>query len=66
MRNRIPKWLRRRLAARRGQSMLAYAIITAAFLGGLTFMSIKFFPDLIEAIDQYASSMYMGINLPFP
>jgi len=66
MRTRILKWLRRRLAARRGQSMVAYAVVSAFFLGSLTIMSIKIFPDMLNAIDQFASSMYMGINLPFP
>ncbi len=66
MRTRILKRLRRRLAARRGQSMIAYAMISFAFLTAAVGVSIKIFPDMLLAIDQFASSMYMGINLPFP
>ena len=63
---KIRKGLRRLHRAQRGQSLVAYAIITAALLGGMMIMSIKIFPQMLNAIDQFARSMYLGINMPFP
>lgn len=51
---------------RRGQSMVSYAIITAAILGGLTAMSMYILPEMLEALDNFTKSLYFGINLPFP
>jgi hypothetical protein len=66
MRTTPRQCLRRLHKGRRGQSLVTYAIITAFLLGSLTFMSIKIFPQMLNAIDQFARSMYLGINMPFP
>jgi hypothetical protein len=63
---KLRKWLRKGLRARRGQAIVTYAILSAAMLSVGTFVSIRIFPDLMDAMDQFAGSMYMGINLPFP
>ena len=65
MKKLLKRW-RRGLKARRGQAIITYAILSAAMLSVGTFVSIKIFPDLLEAMDQFAGSMYLGINLPFP
>jgi hypothetical protein len=56
-------WLRR---ARRGQAMASYAIFTAALLGGLVTMGMKFLPDMLNAYNRFAQSLYFTINMPFP
>jgi len=60
------KRLRRLLRARRGQSMVSYAIITAAILGGLTTMSMVILPKMMDAYNNFTQSLYFGINMPFP
>ena len=57
---------RKRLAARRGQSMVAYAIVTFALLAGSLMLIHHIIPDLFRGMDQFAKSMYLGLNLPFP
>ena len=54
------------IRGRRGQSMLSYAVITAAMLGGLTTMGMVIFPQMLDAMNSFTASMYFGINLPFP
>ena len=54
------------IRGRRGQSMMSYAIITAALLGGLTTMSMVIFPQMMDAMNSFTHSMYFSINLPIP
>lgn len=54
------------LRGRRGQSMMSYAVITAALLGGLTTMGMVIFPQMIDAMNSFTASMYFAINLPIP
>ena len=66
-RKRRPASLYQRLLrARRGQSMVSYAVITAAILGGLTTMSMVILPEMLDAYDQFTRSLYFCINMPFP
>ncbi len=55
-----------RLLSRRGQAMVAYAVISSVLLIGGTVLVGKIIPDLIKGMDQFAKSMYFGINMPFP
>ena len=57
---------RRLWRGQRGQSMISYAVITAAILGGLTTMSMYILPQMLEAMDNFTKSLYFGINLPIP
>ena len=66
MKKRKTKLLRRLWRGRRGQSIMSYAIITAAILGGLTTMSMYILPQMLEALDNFTGSLYFGINLPIP
>jgi hypothetical protein len=66
MKKAIFKRLRSLLRARRGQSMVSYAIITAAILGGLTAMSMVILPRMLDAYNNFTQSLYFGINMPFP
>lgn len=66
MKKRKIKLLRRLRRGRRGQSMVSYAVITAAILGGLTVMSMYILPQMLEALDNFTKSLYFGINLPLP
>lgn len=66
MNDKLLQKMRRRLRARRGQSMAAYALISAALLSGATVMVAKIIPGLLNGIDAYARSLYLGLNLPFP
>lgn len=61
-----PSILRRVLRGRRGQSMVSYAIITAAILGGLTTMSMVILPKMLDAYNNFTQSLYFGINMPIP
>jgi hypothetical protein len=54
------------LVGQRGQSMVSYAIITAAILGGLTTMSMVILPRMMDAYNNFTQSLYFGINMPFP
>ncbi len=66
MKKRKIPFLRRLRRGRRGQSMVSYAIITAAILGGLTTMSMYILPEMLEALDGFTKSLYFGINMPLP
>ncbi len=55
-----------RLMAQRGQAMISYALISSVLLIGGTVLVGKIIPDLIKGMDQFARSLYMGLNLPFP
>ncbi|MBW2703738.1 MAG: hypothetical protein JRF33_23210 [Deltaproteobacteria bacterium] len=58
--------MKRLRRGRRGQSMVSYAIVTAAMLGGLTTMGMVIFPQMINAMNSFTASLYFCINLPFP
>ena len=60
------KRFRKRLAARRGQAMVAYALVSFSLLAGSMMLIQQIIPDLLNGMDQFAKSMYLGINLPFP
>ncbi|MBN2496259.1 MAG: hypothetical protein JXR96_16825 [Deltaproteobacteria bacterium] len=63
---RRKRFFTRLVRARRGQSMVSYAIITAAILGGLTTMGMVIFPKMIDAMNSFTESLYFCINCPFP
>ena len=63
---RRPGLLERLRRGQRGQSMVSYAIITAALLGGLTTMGMVILPRMIEAYNSFTASVYFGINMPLP
>jgi hypothetical protein len=58
--------IRIRLSSRRGQSMVAYALVSFSLLAGSLMLIQRIIPDLLNGMDQFAKSMYLGINLPFP
>jgi hypothetical protein len=58
--------LRRLTRGKRGQSMVSYAVITAAILGGLTVMSMVILPRMLDAYNNFTASLYFGINMPLP
>ncbi len=66
MRKKKPNLLLRLFRGQRGQSMVSYAVITAAILGGLTAMSMVILPKMLDAYNNFTSSLYFGINMPFP
>lgn len=66
MRKKKPALLRRLLRGKRGQSMVSYAVITAAILGGLTAMSMVILPRMLDAYNNFTASLYFGINMPIP
>ena len=66
MRKRKKQLLKKLLKGRRGQSMVSYAIITAAILGGLITMSMAILPRMMDAYNNFTASLYFGINMPFP
>ncbi len=66
MNDKLLQKMRRRLRSRRGQSMVAYALVSAALLTGATMMVAHIIPGLLDGIDAYARSLYLGLNLPFP
>jgi hypothetical protein len=66
MKKRKRKLVHRLWRGQRGQSMISYAVITAAILGGLTVMSMYILPQMLEALDNFTASLYFGINLPLP
>ncbi len=55
-----------RLGSRRGQSMVAYALVSFSLLAGSLMLIQRIIPDLLNGMDQFAKSMYLGINMPFP
>jgi hypothetical protein len=59
--------LRRRAPGllRRGQAMMEYVTITAAFLG-FTVLSWPFLVQMINALSRYFSSIYYIIQSPVP
>jgi Flp pilus assembly pilin Flp len=66
MPKRKKRFLKRLLKEERGQSMVSYAVITAAILGGLLTMSMVILPRMLSALDNFTASLYFGINAPFP
>lgn len=60
------KRFRNRLSSRRGQSMVAYALVSFSLLTGSLMLIQQIIPDLLNGMDQFAKSMYLGINMPFP
>ena len=50
----------------RGQAMAMYAFISSLILIGLTVTGFKILPELLNAIDDYAETIYFGINMPIP
>ena len=66
MKKKRYKFWKRLLAGQRGQSMVSYAIITAAILGGLTTMSMVILPKMLDAYNNFTQSLYFGINMPIP
>ena len=66
MKKKKPGLLKRLRKGQRGQSMVAYSVVTAAILGGLATMSIYVLPRMIEAFNRFTESLYFGINMPFP
>lgn len=59
-------WPRRLRRERRGQAMVAYALITALLLGTVSVVSMKFLPEMLDAYDTFTKSMYFCINSPIP
>jgi len=51
---------------RRGQAMVAYALITALLLGTVSVVSMKFLPEMLDAYDTFTRSLYFSINAPLP
>jgi Flp pilus assembly pilin Flp len=66
MKRKRRKFLRRIYREQRGQSMVGYAVITAAILGGLITMSMAILPRMLDAYNNFTESLYFGINMPFP
>jgi|GEM_PF-1760417 len=66
MKKRLRKLFNRLRRGQRGQSMVSYAIITAAILGGLTTMSLVILPRMLDAYNNFTASLYFGINMPIP
>jgi len=66
MEKKKPTFLRRLIKGKRGQSMVSYAVITAAILGGLTVMSMVILPRMLDAYNNFTASLYFGINMPIP
>lgn len=66
MRKKRKQLLKRILKGESGQSMVSYAVITAAILGGLLTMSMVILPRMLDAYDNFTASLYFGINMPFP
>lgn len=58
--------LKSRLRSERGQAMAMYALISSLILIGLTVTGFKILPELLNAIDVYAETIYFGINMPIP
>jgi hypothetical protein len=57
----------KRLAkGQRGQSMVAYAVITAMFLGAGFVLTIRILPEMLDAYNNFIGSLYFGINCPIP
>jgi hypothetical protein len=53
------------LTHRRGQAMVEYVVITAAFLG-FTTLSWPYLVQMLNALSRYFSSLYYIIQSPLP
>jgi hypothetical protein len=66
MRRKKVSLLYRLRKGRRGQSMAMYAIITASMLVFGSVFAMKILPDMLDAYNNFAASMYFSINMPIP
>ncbi|WP_256571356.1 hypothetical protein [Myxococcus guangdongensis] len=55
----------RKLSRARGQSMVEYAVVTAALMG-FTVMGWPFLVQLLNALHRYFNSIYYVIQSPIP
>ncbi|WP_338870219.1 hypothetical protein [Myxococcus stipitatus] len=55
----------RRSSRARGQSMVEYAVVTAALMG-FTVMGWPFLVQLLNALHKYFNSIYYVIQSPIP
>ncbi|HUU00491.1 MAG TPA: hypothetical protein VM425_03520 [Myxococcota bacterium] len=60
------RFFRKLRKGRRGQAMTTYAVITAAMLVAGSVFAMRILPDMLDAYNHFAASLYFGINMPFP